>query len=368
MEPWRTDGRLPTRSRSARVPREPVTDPTLGIEVPRGAAVTARHRLVTIGDSLTHGFMSAAVHRTDLSWPAIAAYELGLTAEQFRFPTYEWPTGPGGLPLDLERLARVVREAVRRAPGLLGDRQRRTVAACPTWTGSRTTGSAATARGLRAAGRRSTTWRVYGWDLLDPQLLTATKVASRLARPTKDDPVAAGGAPPGPRRLAGPAARPQGQPRPHGPRRRGRHERSRPGRRDLVVILGSNNALGAVVSPRARLDARGVRRPPARGSAGRPRRAATCGAPARSLPTGPCSRRSCAGSPPSTSSSRRSRRSPSRRSPAAPSRRSGRSRGTSPTTPGRGSPTTTSTPSATRTSPATRPGRSTPPSTPTTRR
>src|SRR5680860_1220022 len=87
-------------------PREPVSDPTLGIEVPRGAAVSTKHRLVTVGDSLTHGFMSAAVHRTDLSWPAITAYELGLSAEQFAFPTYEWPTGPGGLPLDLERLAR----------------------------------------------------------------------------------------------------------------------------------------------------------------------------------------------------------------------------------------------------------------------
>ena len=28
---------------------------------------------------------------------------------------------------------------------------------------------------------------VYGWDLLDPQLLTSTLVASRLARPTTDD-------------------------------------------------------------------------------------------------------------------------------------------------------------------------------------
>ena len=88
-------------------PREPVTDPTLGIEVPRAEPRRpAKHRLVTIGDSLTEGFMSAAVYRTDLSWPAIAAYELGLGAEEFRFPTYEWPAGPGGLPLDLERFAR----------------------------------------------------------------------------------------------------------------------------------------------------------------------------------------------------------------------------------------------------------------------
>ena len=34
-------------------PREPVTDPTLGIEVAPAAAGAPRHRLVTIGDSLT---------------------------------------------------------------------------------------------------------------------------------------------------------------------------------------------------------------------------------------------------------------------------------------------------------------------------
>mgnify|MGYP003298779966 CR=1 FL=1 len=50
--------------------------------------------------------MTRASCRSRSSWPAITAYELGLTAKQFTFPTYEWPTGPGGLPLDLERLAR----------------------------------------------------------------------------------------------------------------------------------------------------------------------------------------------------------------------------------------------------------------------
>src|SRR4051812_16906292 len=87
-------------------PREPVTDPTLGIDVAAREPRPARHRLVTVGDSLTQGFMSGAIHRTDISWPAITAYELGLTAEQFTYPSYEWPTGPGGLPIDLERLAR----------------------------------------------------------------------------------------------------------------------------------------------------------------------------------------------------------------------------------------------------------------------
>ena len=56
-------------------PREPVTDPTLGIDLPEPAGPAPAHRLVAIGDSLTHGFMSAAIYRTDVSWPAIVAYE-----------------------------------------------------------------------------------------------------------------------------------------------------------------------------------------------------------------------------------------------------------------------------------------------------
>ena len=60
------------------VPRRPEFDPALGIPVEVERAGTPRNRLVTIGDSLTHGFMSGAIFRTDLSWPAIVAYELGI--------------------------------------------------------------------------------------------------------------------------------------------------------------------------------------------------------------------------------------------------------------------------------------------------
>src|SRR4030095_3822435 len=62
----------------------------------------ARHRLVTIGDSLTHGFQSGAIFNTDLSYPAIIAYELGWY-DQFRRPSYP---GFGGLPLNIEFLLR----------------------------------------------------------------------------------------------------------------------------------------------------------------------------------------------------------------------------------------------------------------------
>jgi hypothetical protein len=229
-------------------PREPVTDPTLGIEVPRGAAVTTKHRLVTVGDSLTHGFMSAAVHRTDLSWPAITAYELGLTAEQFTFPTYEWPTGPGGLPLDLERLARSFE---KRFGAHLDFRE---IVRAGRWLQSymdgvedyweRGDGSRTPPRGPPFHNMA-----VYGWDLLDPQLLTSTTIASRLARPTNDDPLSQLV-----ERHQDRAAWPILQ-----RARRGNRSRtvldavaamSRPteGVETLVVVLGPNNALGAVVT------------------------------------------------------------------------------------------------------------------------
>lgn len=83
--------------------RRPVTDPTLGIAVSVSRDGTPRHRLVTIGDSLTHGFQSGAIFNTGLSYPMMIAKELGWS-QQFRYPVYN---GPGdGFPINLERLAR----------------------------------------------------------------------------------------------------------------------------------------------------------------------------------------------------------------------------------------------------------------------
>jgi hypothetical protein len=81
--------------------RRPETDPTLGIPVIVNSQGSPRHRLVTIGDSLTQGFQSGAIFNTALSYPALIAQELGT---EFRIPHYE---GPGnGLPLNLEYLVR----------------------------------------------------------------------------------------------------------------------------------------------------------------------------------------------------------------------------------------------------------------------
>lgn len=81
--------------------RPPATDPTLGISLPQPDQQAA-HRLVVLGDSLSHGFQSFAIFNTDLSYPAIIARELGWY-DQFRRPEYQ---AFGGLPLNLEYLAR----------------------------------------------------------------------------------------------------------------------------------------------------------------------------------------------------------------------------------------------------------------------
>jgi phosphohistidine swiveling domain-containing protein len=44
-------------------PREPISGPTLGIPVVVDSS-QATNRLVTIGDSLTHGFQSGAIYNT----------------------------------------------------------------------------------------------------------------------------------------------------------------------------------------------------------------------------------------------------------------------------------------------------------------
>jgi len=93
---------------SAQHPREPTFEPTLGIPSPStsGQRGEPPHRLVVIGDSLSHGFQSGAVFNTDLSYPAIIAHELGWS-EQFRYPRYP---GLGGLPLNLELMMRTLEE------------------------------------------------------------------------------------------------------------------------------------------------------------------------------------------------------------------------------------------------------------------
>lgn len=96
------DGGTPAEVEVTSEPREPVWDPTLGIDVHLEVGGTPRHRLVAIGDSLTMGLQSGSIFNVGLSYPAIIAYELGW-AEQFRHPEYP---GYGGLPLNIEFVIR----------------------------------------------------------------------------------------------------------------------------------------------------------------------------------------------------------------------------------------------------------------------
>jgi len=102
-EPEDFDPRTPDDVIVTNAPRAPSNDPTLGITVELDELKKKPpHRLVTIGDSLTHGFQSGAIFNTDVSFPAIIAHELGWS-ENFRHPSYR---GLGGLPLNIELLLR----------------------------------------------------------------------------------------------------------------------------------------------------------------------------------------------------------------------------------------------------------------------
>jgi hypothetical protein len=95
------------------VPRRPELDPTLGIAVAAPDAPAAPHRLVAVGDSLTHGFRSLAVYDTQNSYPAMIARALGIEGS-FRLPGYDLPDGFGGIPLNLEWLLRGIEDALAR--------------------------------------------------------------------------------------------------------------------------------------------------------------------------------------------------------------------------------------------------------------
>ncbi len=60
-------------------------------------------KLVAIGDSLTQGFQSLAIQKTNLSYPALIAECLGLPIPDFRVPDF---MGKGGLPFNIEWLSR----------------------------------------------------------------------------------------------------------------------------------------------------------------------------------------------------------------------------------------------------------------------
>jgi lysophospholipase L1-like esterase len=172
---------IPDDLEVTRKARPPVEDSTLGIPVDVAPAVPAAHRLVAIGDSLTHGFKSLAVHQAHLSYPAMLAHALGWSSD-FRFPVY---AGPGGLPLDLEWLLRGLEQQTGEKIDLI-----------------ESVGALLTARRLlednedyweRGAGARiprgpgiNHNLAIYGWDLRDTLSVDADALRDDL-RPAHDD-------------------------------------------------------------------------------------------------------------------------------------------------------------------------------------
>jgi hypothetical protein len=157
--------------------RDPVVDPTLNLDVPERGGPEPKHRLVVIGDSLSHGFQSGAVFNTDLSFPAIVATELG-------WPGYHCPrySGFGGVGLNIEFLLRDLEDrfgssvsvwetpfALFRARQLLDQIE-------DYW--ERGAGSR-----IPAVSSYVHSLAVYGWDLRDALVRTAASCEAAIGRP-----------------------------------------------------------------------------------------------------------------------------------------------------------------------------------------
>ncbi|HEY2764890.1 MAG TPA: hypothetical protein VGJ13_12900 [Pseudonocardiaceae bacterium] len=231
-------------------PREPVSDPTVGVPVATAWQGVPQHRLVSIGDSLTHGFCSGAIFATDLSYSAIIAHELGW--DGLRFPTYGGPGG--GFPLNIELLLRDIEQfsgtdldwwelpvALVRARGFMDQVE-------DYW--ERGAGSR-----LPPPSPTNHVLGVYGWDLRDALARTADVCAAEIV-PPRDDLISQivqnNGAraalrvlprttPADCRSTAFEAAAALGREAGTDPDH---------GIETLVVFLGANNALGAVTSLR----------------------------------------------------------------------------------------------------------------------
>ena len=225
-----------------------ITDPTLGVPLgppPVGAQpvpANPMNPLVTVGDSLTHGLSSGAVFHTGLSWPAQVATALGTTS--FTFPSYGGPID--GLPLNIEKVARRLQdrfgtgmswweklESPKELQDIFDENE-------DYW--ERGPGSEPPAIDVRYQNLG-----IYGWDLRDALSYTAARAAALAGvnvddsiagvKPDHDNDIAASSvlAPFGPDATQLSAAAWHGI---HG------------GIDTLVVALGANNALDAVVSKR----------------------------------------------------------------------------------------------------------------------
>ncbi len=238
-----------------RTARTPEWRSDVGVEVAVERRGRPRHRLVTIGDSLTHGFQSGAIFNTDLSYPALIARGLGWYKE-FRRPQYP---GFGGIPFNIELIVRMLEErfgdrtSAWELPGALFHLRQHLAEAEDWWDdgpGSRLPPRAAINHNLG----------IYGWDLRDalsrtadtahesertrrgaaivPLVRNADRIAAaRVLDSARDE---AGGALT-PFQAAEKLSRDGTDEDPEGD-----------GIETLIVFLGANNALGSVVSLKVR--------------------------------------------------------------------------------------------------------------------
>jgi hypothetical protein len=244
---------LPDGVEVTRTTREPETRSDVGIEVTVKATGSPRHRLVTVGDSLTHGFQSGAIYNTDLSYPAIIAWELGCYP-QFRHPHYP---GFGGIPLNIELLVRDLEERFGdevswwELPGALFHARHRLAEAEHWWDAG--PGSVLPPRGLI-----NHNLGIYGWDLRDALSRNADNAHEGLRTPdghhivplvrnadrisagrVLDSARTPGGLPLTPLEAAAAVSREGTEDDPDGD-----------GIETLIVLLGANNALGTVIGLR----------------------------------------------------------------------------------------------------------------------
>ncbi len=162
-----------------------LTDPTLGVALgaPTFPVPSAPgRRLVVLGDSLTHGVSSGAVFHTEMSWAAQVARAIG--AADFSFPTYGGPLD--GLPVNIESLLRHLEAKlgpsiswfeVVELPFLLHDQLDGNE---DYW--ERGPGAAAPPTDVRYDNLG-----IYGWDLRDALSSTAKRSREMAGREQHDD-------------------------------------------------------------------------------------------------------------------------------------------------------------------------------------
>lgn len=190
LEPALLDSQTPTDVHVTDVAPPRITDPTLGVALgtsfDAAAMPAAEHRLITLGDSLTHGVSSGAVGDTANSWPGQVAAALGIG--DFAQPTYGGPLG--GLPLNFEAIVRGLQKEFGsgvnwfervRTPLVL---QRLLDANEDYW--ERGPGSKPPSLDVRFHNLG-----VYGWDLRDALAYTAARAAAAAGTPQTDTLLAA---------------------------------------------------------------------------------------------------------------------------------------------------------------------------------